>query len=522
MYRFKSITAVPTLTFMNKYPVKAVTISFLMRSLTAAVIGMLLFLTEAPAFDLESRVQKLTLPNGLTVLMVERHHSPTVSLYITHKAGAVDEEDGHTGIAHFLEHLMFKGTTSIGTKDYNAERVIQEKIRTAGDALDREMLNAGRDSGRIDDLKKTLSRLQDEEKKLTIENEIDRIYAEQGAENLNASTGYDLTTYHVNLPANKIELWARIESDRMANPVFREFYSERDVVMEERNQTVESEPEQQLTERFLATAFAVHPYRRPVIGSLSEIRSFSYDYTERFFRAYYAPDNTAIAIVGDVVAEDIVSLIRKYFESIPPREHPSLRIPVEPEQTAERRTILEIDANPQLAIGYHKPTLPSFDDYVFDIIDVILTSGRTSRLYQSLVIDKKIAAGISSANGFPGARYPNLFVIFTTPRAPHTNGELESAIYEELETLKNVPVGADELEKAKNQIKADFLRRLSTNEGLAGMLGYFECVAGDYRYITTHSGVIDGISADDIMRTARTYFIPGKRTVAELIQKGTK
>ncbi|MCX5850724.1 MAG: pitrilysin family protein [Deltaproteobacteria bacterium] len=507
---------------MNKCSIAAFFIAMLRNSLVAAVIGMLLFPVEAVAFDLEARVQKVMLANGLKVLIVERHHSPIVSLYITHRAGAVDEEDGHTGVAHFLEHLMFKGTTSIGTKDYNAERIILEQIHAAGDALDREMLNAAGNADRIEDLKKTLRRLQDEEKKLIIENEIDRIYAEQGAENLNASTGYDLTTYHVNLPSNKIELWARIESDRMANPVFREFYAERDVVMEERRQTVESEPEGQLMERFLATAFAAHPYRRPVIGWPSEMRSFSYDYTDTFFKAYYAPNNTVIAIVGDVAAQETESLIRKYFESIPAHEPPPLGIPAEPVQTVERRVVLEMDANPQLIVGYHKPTLPSFDDYVFDIIDVVLTGGRTSRLYQSLVINKKIAAGISSVNGFPGARYPNLFTIFSTPRAPHTNRELETAIYEELEMLKKVPVGAEELEKAKNQMKADFIRRLSTNEGLAGMLGYFECIAGDYRYITTHSGYIDRITADDIMRTARTYFISENRTVAELIKKDIK
>ncbi len=483
------------------------------------VLASILFgLTDrANSYDLEKRVREFTLKNGLKVLMLERHLSPTVSFYIRHRAGAVDEISGRTGTAHLLEHMMFKGTKTIGTKNFKEEKKILDEIRRVGNAFDMERVKGNTaDKEKLKRLSQQLKNLQKRGKKWIVGNEIGRLYTENGGVNLNASTGQDLTTYHVSLPSNKIELWARIASDRMTNPVFREFYSERDVVMEERKQTTESVPDRKLTEQFLASAFTAHPYRRPVLGWASDMRFLNIDYTREFFKAYYAPNNTVIAVVGDISPDVTIDIIKKYFGAIPHQELPLSHITKEPEQKGEKRTELIYDASPRIIIGYHKPTLPSFDDYVFDVIDSILSRGRTSRLFKKLVEEKGIAESVNTTNGITGARFPNLFAIFATPRHPHTNKEVENAIYEELEKLKSEPVTRREIEKIKNRLKTDLIKGLNSNSGLASKLSYFEAVTGDFRYITDHINVIEKITPEDIMKTAKKYFNQNNRTVAVL------
>ena len=472
------------------------------------------------AYDLTDRVKEFTLENGLTVLIVERHTGPTVSLYISHPTGATDEGDGHTGTAHFLEHLRFKGTETIGTRNFNEEKQILRKVHETGIALDREEIKGdSADGQRVKELRERLETLQAEAEKWSVPGEIDRLYTENGGGDLNASTGQDITTYHVSLPANRIELWARIESDRLANPVFREFYSERKVILEERKQRVASDPGGKLLEQFLSTAFMVHPYRRPILGWAPDMRFLDLDYTRQFFRTHYAPNNTTITIVGDVSPEGVMKIIRRYFGPLPPQKIPVGRVTEEPVQQGERRTQVVFDAAPRIIIGYHKPTLPSFDDLVFDVIDTILSEGRTSRFFKVLVKEKGIASEVKTASGYPGARYPNLFVIFAEPVSPHTTGELEGAIYEELDRLKRERVALQELEKAKNRLKADILRGLSTNSGLAGMLSYYETVAGDWRYITTFLDLLEKVTPEDIMTIAKKYLNRHNRTVAELVKE---
>jgi predicted Zn-dependent peptidase len=484
------------------------------------LISLSLFVTSLPcvAYDLTDKVKEFTLKNGLKVLIVERHTSPTVSLYISHPAGAVDEEDGHTGAAHILEHMMFKGTETIGTANFEKEKHILRKINDTGNALDLErMKGEDADVQKIQELSERLDALYREAGKWSIPGEIDRLYTENGGTDFNAFTGQDLTTYHISLPANRIELWARIESDRMANPVFREFHSERDVILEERNQTVESNPGRKLLEQFLATAFMVHHYRRPVLGWAPDMQFLDIDYAKQFFMTTYAPNNTIITIVGDVSPEGVMKTIRRYFGPLPTRKIPVRRVTEEPVQNGERLVKLVSDAAPRLIMGYHKPTLPSFDDCVFDVIDTILSGGRTARLYKVLVEEKGIAAEVNTSNGYPGTRYPNLFVIFAQPVSPHTCGELEKAIYGELDRLKKEPVEPKELEKVKNQLKADLLRGLSTNSGLARMLSYYETVGGDWRYLTKFLELLERVTPADIMTVANKYLNQRNRTVAELV-----
>ena len=495
------------------------TIGILMR--TIAVLLLIITMPSAGySYEMGDRVLSYTLKNGLRILMVERHLSPTVSLYIRHRVGAVNENDGRTGTAHLLEHMLFKGTKTIGTKNYREEHKILKLIAETGKKLDFEKMKGEKgNKGRIQELSERMEILEKSHKKWFVENEIDRLYVENGGENINASTGQDLTTYHVSLPANKIELWARIEADRMTGPVFREFYSERNVVMEERKQRIDSEPEGQLHEQFLAAAYIAHPYRRPVLGWPSDMKFLNLDYTEAFFKRYHAPNNTIIAVVGDIDPGDTLRIIKRYFGAIPGRDLAPSPVTEEPPQTGERRVDIVSDANPQMIIGYHKPSMPDYDDYVFDVMESIVSKGRTSRFYKALVEEKAFAESVHAVNGLPGSKYDNLFAIFAKPRHPHTSAELESAIYDEIEILKTKTVPERELQKVKNQMKADFIRSLNSNSGLANLLSYFEAITGSYQYITDHIKIIERVTPDDIARVAKKYLTRDNRTVAKLVSE---
>jgi len=484
------------------------------------IIGVLLLHTLSFGLSLEGRVKEYSLHNGMKVLILERHFAPVVSLYIRFKVGAVDEAGGETGTAHLLEHMLFKGTETLGTKDYKEEKKILEAIDQLAGQVDEAMRKRDTTAGdKIAALKEALKTLQKKHKKWVVKDEISTIYSQNGAEGLNASTGYDVTTYKVSLPANRIELWARIESDRMSHPVLREFYSEREVVREERRQREETQPDGKLIENFLATAFVAHPYGRPIIGWDSDLKYLKRKKVAQIFRDYYAPNNAVLAVVGDVNPDEVIKTIEKYFGGIPPQEVAPLIVSEEPEQSGERRVAVEFEANPKMIIGYHKPALPHMDDYVCDVIDVLLSDGRTSRLYKHLVEDKKIAVSVSTSNGFPGSRYDNLFTIFATPRSPHTCDELEEEIYAQIDRLKTEVVTPYELSKVKNRLEAGFIRSLNSNAGLAGRLSYYHTIAGDWRYMEEHLKVIEQITPEDIMKVAKKYFIQKNRTVAQIVKK---
>jgi predicted Zn-dependent peptidase len=484
------------------------------------IFTVLLFFSVAGnsyGFDLEKKVIKTKLKNGLTVLMLERHVSPTVSLYIRHRVGAVDETNGESGAAHFLEHMMFKGTTTIGTKNYAREKKILAVIEKTGNALDKEKRRGQKaDLQIIQALTAKLKNLQNQHKKYLIPNELDRFYTENGGLDMNASTGQDVTTYQVSLPANKIELWARIESDRLMNPVFREFYTERDVIMEERRQRVETDPQGKLYEQFLSIAYKVHPYRRPILGWTQDMINLSPNAVKKIFQKYKTPESIVIAVVGDIQPVETLKLIEKYFGSIFAAKDKQNVIPVEPKQTEERRVVVNFDANPMLLVGYHKPTAPDYDDYVLDVLETILTKGRTSRLYNLMVTEMGIAKSVSASNGTPGTRYPNLFVISAEPRFPHTNARLEEVILREIEKIKTQPISSAELTKAKNHLRMGYIKSLDSNSELASTLSYYEVLLGDYKYFANYLNVIDRVTPRDIQNAVKLYFNKDNRTVATL------
>jgi predicted Zn-dependent peptidase len=462
-------------------------------------------------------VREHTLGNGIKLLMLEKHDVPIVSLRIVYKVGSVNEHPGITGASHLFEHMMFKGTEIFGIKDYESEKPLleMEDELISGIAVEKAKGNNA-DKELIKQLKDELEEVWSKQKELIVKDEMWSIYLKNGATGLNASTGNDATYYYCNLPANKLELWAFMESDRMKNLVLREFYTERDVVMEERRLRTENSPFGLLIEQLNAATFTAHPYGWPVIGWMSDIANMKKAEVAKYFKQFYSSNNAVIVVVGDMNPDEVIKLIEKYFGDIERQPPPPEVTTVEPEQRGERRVYVEYDANPVLSIAYHKPAVGHPDQYVFDVISAILSSGRTSRLYKSLIEEKRMAVA-AHAYGGP-SKYADSFVFFCSPRHPHTAEEVEKAIYEELEKLKTTPVTAHELQKIKNQLEADFIRSLESASGLASEISSYEAISG-WRYINTLVEKTIAVTPEDIMRVANKYFTKTNRTVAILVKK---
>ncbi len=492
-------------------------------------LSFTLSLASADMSGLNDRVIEHRLKNGLKLLMVERHHAPVVSINVTFGVGGLNELTGQTGVAHLYEHMAFKGTARLGTKDYEKERPLLRELDLLNADVEalRWQMAASRNRGeaeapetakKLADAETRFVKLQEQAGAYVVENEIPLLYQRQGGVGMNASTGKDVTRYVVSLPANRLPLWAAIEADRMANPVMREFYKERAVVMEERRLRTDDSPAGLMYEAFEAAAFQAHPYHFPTIGWGSDIQGLTPAVTEQFFKAHYGPNNAVIAIVGDIKPQEVIRLVEETFGKIPAAPPPPPVITVEPTQRGERRVEVEFDAEPVLLIGYHKPAIGHPDDYVFDVIESILTDGVTSRLHERLVRDKKVAVGVDADTSFPGAIGPNLFTISAAPRAPHTTAEVEAEIYRELERLQTEPVSKSELDKVINNLDANLVRSLRSSSGLAGSLAYYQTVAGDWRYLVKGRDRIAAVTAEDVQRVAKQYFTKANRTVATLVK----
>ncbi len=493
------------------------------------------------ANGLENRVIERKLANGLTVLLVERHQAPILSINMTFGVGGINEQTGRTGVAHLYEHMAFKGTRTIGTQDFVREQPLLERMERLNATIvglehqiaeERLRLQARDGSSPsfpvLTQLEQDLAQAQQAFKDaqsqaadLVRTNEMPQLYQRHGAVGLNASTSKDVTRYVVSLPANRLPLWAAIEADRMAHPILREFFKERAVVMEERRLRTDDNPHGLLYEAFTAAAFQAHPYKFPTIGWASDILNLTPEDTREFFHTYYGPANAVVAIVGDINAEEVFQLVERHFGGIPRNGAPPRVVTEEPLQRGERRLEVEFDAEPVLLIGYHKPGIGHPDDFVFDAIDSILSEGVTSRLYRNLVREKRVAASVGTSASYPGAQAPNLFVISAVPLAPQTTQEVEAAIYEEIDKLKTEPVSKEELEKVLNNLDADLVRSLRSNSGLASQLTYFHTIAGDWRYILQARDRIAAVTPADIQRVARQYLVQSNRTVANLVKPRT-
>ncbi|MDA8430286.1 MAG: pitrilysin family protein [Geobacteraceae bacterium] len=491
-----------------------------MKRICLIIVAVLLCTTSLQAATLEDKVIEHTLKNGMKLLMVERHTSPTVSAWIRFRVGSVDERSDERGLAHMLEHMLFKGTKTLGTTDYKAEKPILDRIEVTAQALIAEKAKREKgDKARIAVLEKQLASQQAEAEKYVIKDEFFQLYSKNGGVGYNAFTSHDGTTYMINLPSNKLELWAAIESDRMQNPVLREFYSERAVVMEERRRSTDADPESKLWETFVASSFLAHPYGQPTIGWMPEIENLTRTKAERFFHAYYGPQTAIVAIVGDINPAATIALVERYFGNIPAGGEPPPVTAIEPKQAGERRIELIADAEPTLIIGFHKPAITAPDNYVLDVINMILSDGRTSRFYKDLIVEKQLATEVGVFDA-PGSRYPALFVINANPRAPHTVAEVEKAVLSELKRLKNEPVAERDLQRILNKIEYEEYRRMGTNGGLARNLTEYEATTGSWRYMIEYRHKVASVTPADIQRVARKYFTRENRMVGFITKKG--
>ncbi len=552
----------------------------LARTGAAAGLLLLLLLLPAPAAGqtLEQKVKEIKLDNGMTFLVVERHEAPVVLGAIVFNVGAANEWPNVTGISHLLEHMMFKGSKEIGTKDFAKEIPFMQETDKLGDQTIRlrqemgewrfaifkefgkqvaanfteeEKKAVGTDKSKQnqlmvekiramkplpDELAKRpylveddgvnyldkyleyetawgeIARLLNEQRQYIVKDELWETYMNNGSRFLNAGTSNDFTVYFAYLPANRLELWMDLESDRMDTPIFREFWSERDVVMEERRLS-ENDPDSVLSEAFFSVAFTASPYKWPVVGWMSDLQTIDPKELETYHRRYYAPNNATAVVVGDISATQVEAMAKRYFGSIPGQEQPPRVETREPEQKGERRVVVEHTANPMLMIGWHKPTYPEPDAVTFQVLQNVLGGGRTSRLYKTVYEKKQLTAQPPSVYAGPGQRYENLFIIQAEPRHPNTLEDVEKAIYEEVELLKKEPVSDRELERIKNQIDAGRIRQMGSNIGIAFQLALGQVFMGDWRFMFRYYDRIKEVTAAEVQAAAQKYLTVKNRTV---------
>lgn len=468
--------------------------------------------------DLKSFEQRITtkvLPNGLTILICERPEAPVFSYTTFIDAGDVNDPSGESGLAHMFEHLAFKGTTEIGTTDYPAEKVALERVESANDALEAEKRNPmGSNPQKLTELKKAFDEAQAAAEKFVVPNQFTDVAERNGAHNLNAETGLDETMFYWSMPENRLELWAWLESSRLADTVPREFYKERSVVLEERRMRTDSNPEGRLVEQLLATAYVAHNYGRSGVGWPSEVSQITASEAMAFHKKYYVGSNIVISVVGDVKASEAMPILEKYFSKIPGGPKPLDMTTVEPKQFAEKSVVIKDPTQPIYFEGYHRPDYHSPDDAVYDAISDILSNGRVSRLYRSLVRDQQIAAVAEGESPFPGDKYPSLFIFAAAPLPGHTDEEMATAIHKEIDKLKTADVTDAELAMYKTRARADLLRGLADNQGLANALAEYQTRYGDWRELFRQLDRVDKVTKADIRRVANQVFVASNRTSA--------
>jgi predicted Zn-dependent peptidase len=471
------------------------------------------------AQDLKSFEQKITtkvLPNGLTLIICERPDAPVFSYNTFIDAGDVDDPSGQSGLAHMFEHLAFKGTSQIGTTDYAAEKVALAKVEAANDAYEAEYLKpVGRDEKKLADLKKAFVDAQNEAHKYVVPNQFTQVAEGNGAAGLNAETGMDSTQYFWSMPENRLELWAWLESDRLSDTVPREFYKERDVVFEERRMRTDSNPIGRLVEQFLATAYVAHNYGRSNIGWPSEVSQINATEAMAFHKKYYVAGDIVVTIVGDVSSKDL-PMLERYFSKVPAGPKPEEMTTVEPKQFAEKTVTIREQTQPFYIEGYHRPSYRDPDDAVFDAIQDIMSNGRVSRLYRSLVEEQQIAAEAQGFSPFPGDKYPSLFAFYAVPLPGHTPAQMRDAIHKEIDKLKSADITDAELKMYKTRARADLLRGLADNQGLANALSEYQTRYGDWRELFLQLDKVDKVTKADIRRVANQIFVDSNRTSAEI------
>ena len=495
------------------------------RGIVAALVA------AAPLLAQTVPVTEHTLSNGMRLLLVERHDEPTVAAGWVARVGSANETAGATGMAHFFEHMMFKGTTTIGTKDAKRDAELnaaQDKVQ-AGIREEIAILREKQRRGEIADIQDPKVRserhqkllgefdaLVKEQRAIIVKDEMDSIYKQAGATGLNANTSNDRTFYHITVPSNKVELWAWLESDRLKNAVFREFYSERDVILEERRQRVDATPTGRIMEAFFAQTWEAHPYHWPVIGWPSDISQVSRDVADRFFTTFYAPNNITAILVGDFKTAEAVAMMERYFGRIPRNTKPVPEVvTTDPAQVAEQRMQAEAETTPMVFASYKGVASVHKDAAALDILGSIL-NGQSGRLNKELVLKQKAAAFAQAFNRTQ--KYAGAFFVIGAPTPDKKNEDVEPLLYAEIEKIQKDGITDQELQKVKNQVLADSFRRLESNGGLVAQLAEAEG-AGSYKDFLGEPEALKKVTKADVQRVAKQYLTKENRTVLDLRRK---
>ena len=468
--------------------------------------------------EFEKKVSEFTLANGLHFIVIERHEAPVVSFHTYVNVGSVDDPGGQTGLAHMFEHMAFKGTPTIGTKNWPLEKQAMAAVEEAYNRWDAERNKGVRaDKKKVEALELALHEAMEKADGYVESNEYDRVVESNGGLDMNAGTGEDSTNYYYSFPANRIELWYLLESERFLHPVFREFYKERDVVREERRMRVESSSQGKLVEALMATAYEAHPYRNMPGGWAGDIEHFRRPDAERFYQIYYVPANITIGIAGDVDPKQARAFAEKYFARLPKRPLPEIYHTEEPEQEGEKRVGVMTPAQPLLVMGYKRPDQHSPDDAALDVLSSVLSDGRTGVMYKDMVRDKQMALAAASEATFPGGKYPALFLFFAMPASGHSLGENEKELDRLIEEVKTAKVDDQTLNRIKTNLRASLIRKLTGNSGLAAQLTSYYVNNGDWRRLFRELDDYNKVTAGDVQRVARKYLVKEHRTVAYTI-----
>lgn len=489
---------------------------FILSSIIFILTLSIPLLANDPLEVFKQKVEKIKLQNGLTALLVKREGPPIFSGYLQVKVGSIEEPPGLSGLAHFFEHLAFKGTSTIGSFDFQKEKVVLDKLYAVGDEIiQKKKSNASLEE--IEALEAKLDDLQKEQVLLFNRNEFVTIYQRNGGGDLNATTSTDFTEYFVSLPSGKLELWAYMESERLRDPVFREFYKERDVVIEERRMRYDNRPEGKLYEIFMRKAFLKSPYGRNVIGTPEEILNIHLTSVQKFHELFYIPSRIVLVLVGNFDLKEAKKYLDQYFGTIPAKTDTPIEFNQEDLSNLKKETtILRAKAEPRFYLGFHRSAFPHPDDEVFDALYGILCDGRTSRLYSVLVQQKQMASDVECYTSLPGTRLDGLFTFYAVPLAPYTNQDVLTEVLGQLNLLKNQKVLDKELEKVRNKIESNLIWALKSNMGLASLLAFYESLSGNWQYLYQLRQRIQALQPEDIQRVAQKYFVPERQVTVFL------
>lgn len=465
---------------------------------------------------IEQRVTEFTLDNGLHFIVIERDVAPVAS-FVTHvNVGSVNEEIGKTGLTHVFEHMAFQGSRTIGTTNWEEEKVVLEQLDEAYRTWLHESRQPDPDQDLLDRLWAEFEELQEQAGEYVVNNEFSQIVEREGAVGLNAFVSADETAFFYSLPRHKAELWFALEADRFMNPVMREFYSEKNVIMEERRDRVDNSPFGRLIEEFVSVAFSAFPYKHQPIGWPSDIEAVTMRDAMNFYERHYVPSNLTISVAGDVDPDQIRSYAEEYFGPMPAGDTPPKVLTIEPEQRGERRFVIEEDSQPILLMGYHSVDMNHPDAVVMDILSGVLFEGRTSRLYQRLVTDEQKALQIGGFNGFPGSRFPGLFIIYAVPNQNVDPADIEAVIYEELDRIREGDITEQELQRVRTNARASVIRGLNSNQGMALNFAQAHAKRGSWQTIFTDLDEMDQVTVDDLQRVVDTWLRKQTRTVGTL------